>query len=365
MIKILNYCIFFIFILMTQFNYSYAEIESINNSLSGKVITSQGVLGYSACVGGATIKTLPYELTAVTDIYGEFSFLHIPEGQCIIEIESSYFQTLTKLIQVNSGKNIINDIEIFKPKCQNMYTQQELDNLIDKVEEEKDSIILEKEKSIKQLTASIGSMYTQGYLDKAVIEAEIRGELKYDINGDGKVGLEEVIKYLETLSGVRIESLIIFPDNKSFNSSMNDIVRPEAIEQFWIAPTSYSNEIVNLNLLWKKPTDNITTDQFKFKYFIYYTEDGYQEELEDLHLNNKLGPNVKISINGQYRVPGSFDELNGSQEIKVRDSFGSDTLSVDIKGLTSGIKYHFTIVVEDEAGNKFQYAIINITTNND
>ena len=51
-------------------------------------------------------------------------------------------------------------------------------------------------------------------MDNAIIEAEKRGELKYDINGDGKVGLEEVIKYLETLSGVRVESLIIFPGNK-------------------------------------------------------------------------------------------------------------------------------------------------------
>ncbi|KPA09528.1 hypothetical protein MHK_010269 [Candidatus Magnetomorum sp. HK-1] len=45
-------------------------------------------------------------------------------------------------------------------------------------------------------------MYSQEYLDKAIIEAEKRGELKYDINNDGKV--EEIIKYLETLSGVRI-----------------------------------------------------------------------------------------------------------------------------------------------------------------
>jgi len=187
---------------------------SINNSLSGKVVTSQEILGYSACVGGATIKALPHELTTVSNIYGEFNFLHLPEGQCIIEIESSYFQTLTKSIRIDSGKNTINDIEIFKPKCQNMFTQQEIDKLINQVKDEKDSIILEKEQKINQLTESIDSMYTQEYLDKAILEAEKRGELKYDLNGDGKVGLEEVIKYLETLSGVRVESLIIFPDSK-------------------------------------------------------------------------------------------------------------------------------------------------------
>jgi len=65
---------------------------------------------------------------------------------------------------------------------------------------EKNSIIEEKEKTITELNESISFMYTQGYLDQAIYEAEKKGELKYDINNDGKVGLEEVIRYLETLS---------------------------------------------------------------------------------------------------------------------------------------------------------------------
>jgi len=189
--------------------------QFINSStMFGKIITSSEILGYTASVGGATIKALPYNLSTVTNIYGDYQLSNIPEGECIIQIESSYFQTLTKSIQLNTGDNFINAIEIFKPKCQNMYTQQEVDHLLGKVQSEKDEIILEKEETINQLNASIATMYTQGDLDKAIAEAEKRGELKYDINNDGKVGLEEIIKYLETISGVRVESLIIFPDNE-------------------------------------------------------------------------------------------------------------------------------------------------------
>jgi len=108
--------------------------------------------------------------------------------------------------------NIIEKIQIYKPKCDNLYTQSEVDNMIDNIKTDKNILIEEKEETIRQLNASISTMYSQEYLEKAIIEAEKRGELKYDINNDGKVGLEEIIKYLETLSGVCIESLIIFPD---------------------------------------------------------------------------------------------------------------------------------------------------------
>jgi len=187
---------------------------SIDNKIIGKIITSSEILGYTANVGGATVNATPYNLSSVTDIYGEFQIADIPVGECILQIESSYFQTFTKTIQVNTGENIIDKIEIFKPKCHNMYTQQEVDQLLHQVQSENDAIITEKETTIEQLNTSIASMYTQGYLDKAIVEAEKRGELKYDINNDGKVGLEEIIKYLETISGVRVESLIIFPEEK-------------------------------------------------------------------------------------------------------------------------------------------------------
>ena len=184
------------------------------SNITGKIITAANILGYTASVGGACIKALPYEITTTTDIYGDFSLNDVPLGQCIIEIESSYFQQITKYITVVEGENNLNQVQIFKPKCSNMYSEDEVEQMINQVKVEKDSIISDQEKTINLLNTAMASMYTQGYLEKAIIEAEKRGELKYDINQDGKVGLEEVIKYLETLSGVRIESLIIFPGNK-------------------------------------------------------------------------------------------------------------------------------------------------------
>jgi len=187
-----------------------------NNRLEGKIVTDSSVLGYTASVGGATIKATPYNITSITDIYGNFILSNLPTGDCIIEIESSYFQFITKTITVLKGENVLKPIPIHKPKCANMYTQEDLNQLLDQLRSEKDDIITEQNKTITQLNSSIASMYTQGYLDIAIKEAEKRGELKYDINNDGKVGLEEIIRYLEQLSGVRLESIIIFPDDKKY-----------------------------------------------------------------------------------------------------------------------------------------------------
>jgi len=184
------------------------------NNVTGKLITAAEILGYTACVGGATVKSSSNLVTAVTDIYGNFNLSNMAIGENIIEIESTYFAPLTKTVNIMPGKNLLNPIEIYKPKCDNLYTQKEVEQLINNIESDKNAIIADKDKTISELSSAIASMYTQGYLDNAIIEAEKRGELKYDINNDGKVGLEEVIKYLETLSGVRIESLIIFPEKK-------------------------------------------------------------------------------------------------------------------------------------------------------
>ena len=200
-----------------KYRVDYLKVyPKIENNISGKVITSSNILGYTASVGGATVQAVPHNISTITDIYGDYKLNNIPIGECIIQIESAYFQTFTQTIQVNTGENIIDAIEIYKPKCQNMFTQQEVNQLLEQLKSEKDEIIREKDTTIAELNTSIASMYTQGYLENAIIEAEKRGELKYDVNNDGKVGLEEIIKYLETISGVRVESLIIFPEDKKY-----------------------------------------------------------------------------------------------------------------------------------------------------
>ena len=80
--------------------------NSSTNKLSGKIVTASEILGYSASVGGAVITALPYSISTTTDIYGEFSFTNIPYGNCILEIESSYFKKITKTVNVKLGINI-------------------------------------------------------------------------------------------------------------------------------------------------------------------------------------------------------------------------------------------------------------------
>ena len=234
------------------------KLKSFDSVLTGKILTSYEHMGYTASVGGATVISIPSNLSATTDIYGNFSFTSIPTGNCIIKVASSYFESISKSIQIEQGNNEIT-LTFKKPKGLYRYTQEDLDNIEHKNNQtisqlnqaiaekytelsekenmitekegtinqlsqtisdmytelsEKESIISSKEETIDQLSQTISGMYTVGYLEKAISEAEKRGELKYDINADGQVGLEEVIKYLEDLSGVRIESLIVFPDNK-------------------------------------------------------------------------------------------------------------------------------------------------------
>jgi len=193
------------------------------NSIEGKVITSSEILGYTACVGGASITASfeSQELTAITNIFGEYTII-VPDdynGIINFQVTSQYFESITKTFSINEGKNIIPPIEMYKPKCVNLYTQEQVDILLANKEEELNSIISEKQhiisdnnQTISELTEAISTMYTEGYLQQAISDAEKRGELKYDLNNDGQVGIEEVIKYLEIISGVRVESLIIFPE---------------------------------------------------------------------------------------------------------------------------------------------------------
>ena len=198
--------------------------KKVVNSIEGKVITSSEILGYTACVGGAHITASfeSQELTAISNIFGEYTIIisDAYNGLINCQVTSQYFESITKSFTINEGKNIIPPIEMYKPKCVNLYTQEQVNNLLANKEEELNSVISEKQQiisennqTIAELTNSISTMYTEGYLQQAISDAEKRGELKYDLNNDGQVGIEEVIKYLEIISGVRVESLIIFPEN--------------------------------------------------------------------------------------------------------------------------------------------------------
>jgi len=62
-----------------------------DNNVTGKLITSAEILGYTACVGGATVKSSSNSVTSVTDIYGNFNLSNMPTGENIIEPKSNDF----------------------------------------------------------------------------------------------------------------------------------------------------------------------------------------------------------------------------------------------------------------------------------
>ena len=198
---------------------SESEILSLYNDqtiITGTIYTASEILGYSACVGGATIRSIETGLSATTDIYGFYEIQNITIGKHTLEISSNFFKPITVCVDVINGNNKIQPIMLNEPMCKHLFTQVDLNEAIEKVEIEKNLIIAQKDQSISELNESMAQMFTKEYLESAIKEAEKRGELKYDINNDGKVGLEEIIRYLEQLSCVKLESIIIFPHDKKY-----------------------------------------------------------------------------------------------------------------------------------------------------
>jgi len=92
--------------------------------------------------------------------------------------------------QITQEKN--EEIQTLESTIAGMYTQAEFDQAVADAEAEKDQVI-------NDLQSTIESMYTQQELDDAVSSEA----LKYDPDGDMAIGLENIIYYLQTLSGVR------------------------------------------------------------------------------------------------------------------------------------------------------------------
>ena len=84
-----------------------------------------------------------------------------------------------------------------------MFTHEQLDQAVaDAVadaETAKDVVIAEKDQTITDLTATVASMFTREQLDQAVA----RERQRWDVNGDGRIGLPEAIRALQVVSGIR------------------------------------------------------------------------------------------------------------------------------------------------------------------
>jgi len=238
------------------------EISEELNTAVGKIVTASEILGYSASVGGVTIKAQSYNLSTVTDINGDFQLSNIPVGDCIIQIESSYFQTITKSINIELGINNIGFVEIYSPICQNICNQKDFDRLSNEynlisntyltlssnyqelsssynqckndmeiiaeenealkntissmfTQEDINEVVSQKDRIISQLNSVMGSMFSQAELDNAIIEARkglftpenveliVNKILEWDVDDDGTIGLKEAIQALMISTGIK------------------------------------------------------------------------------------------------------------------------------------------------------------------
>jgi len=53
------------------------------------------------------------------------------------------------------------------------------------------------------VSTATASMYTQTQLDQKIADAVKTEQLKWDANGDGKIGLEDIIRMLQIIAGIR------------------------------------------------------------------------------------------------------------------------------------------------------------------
>jgi len=88
-----------------------------------------------------------------------------------------------------------------------VYSQAQLDQAVLAANTAKDQIIEQKDQTITQLNQQIASMFTQTQLDSAienaVLQAAALERQKWDAGDDQQIGLEEAIRALQIVSGLR------------------------------------------------------------------------------------------------------------------------------------------------------------------
>ncbi|ETR69262.1 MAG: hypothetical protein OMM_09760, partial [Candidatus Magnetoglobus multicellularis str. Araruama] len=99
----------------TQKDWKVSLVNPSKDTVIGTIVTSSEIFGYNANISGATVTAVPYDVSSGTDASGKFHFYDIPVGECIFQIETSYFETLTKSVQIIEGVTIIDTIELVKP----------------------------------------------------------------------------------------------------------------------------------------------------------------------------------------------------------------------------------------------------------
>ena len=126
--------------------------------------------------------------------------LIIAEKDQTIAVMFTKAQLDTAVADANAAKDLV---------IAAMFTKTQLDKAVTDANAAKDLIIAsmftktQLDKAVTDISAAkdkiIAAMFTQAQLDKVVADEKI----KYDPNGDGKIGLVEIIYYLQVLSGAR------------------------------------------------------------------------------------------------------------------------------------------------------------------
>jgi len=125
-------------------------------TVTGQVITN--VTGKKAGILDANISIIELGMHVQSDDNGEFRFIDVPDGTYTIQIETEYFAPMQlQEVTIYEGLTSLSEIILFDQK--NRFTQTEV------------NVLLHEER------------------------------MKYDIDNDGKIGLEEAIKALSISAG--------------------------------------------------------------------------------------------------------------------------------------------------------------------
>ncbi len=183
-------------------NLNISLVPKTTGIISGHVLSSEGLTAIANIT--VELSNEADNLSVSSDVDGSFSFHAITHGDYTIRIISDLYWGTPQNIAVNINKttqvtlvsisqSIIDDIR------NGWYTHEQIDQAVADAEASKNVIIAEKNQVISDLNTKIASMFTHEQLDQAVLNEKQR----WDINRDNKIGLEEAIRALKIVSGIK------------------------------------------------------------------------------------------------------------------------------------------------------------------
>ena len=141
-------------------------------TITGRVVST--ILGYSAGIQNATIGLEGTSHTTTSNQDGTFSLDRIQDGQYTLTASALHFGQHSQQVTVAGSSMDIGSTEL----AIGLYTQEQLDGAV---------------------SEAIAGMFTEEQLR----QAQLAAVQEWDVNQDGKVGLEEAIYYLQVISGTR------------------------------------------------------------------------------------------------------------------------------------------------------------------